>query len=288
MGSSDPKICLCFFSPAKHHRQALQAFRRGLKAHGVTPIESDCMNGVPDCDLAVFWGHSPQFIIERQQATGRDYLVMERGYIGDRMQWTSLGFNGLNGRAQFYADDSPGDRWGKYFGDEWLKPWKRDGKYILLCGQVPGDASVRHIGIHVWARYMAECLRGEHPAFPIRYRPHPIEVQRRRAVEIKGAEFSTRPLEEDLGDAMMAVTFNSNVGVDALIAGVPALAYDKGSMVYRLASHEAAQPLQYPDRRQWARDMAYCQWSWSEIESGEAWEHLRQRYQINREARNGN
>jgi hypothetical protein len=203
---------------------------------------------------------------------------MERGYIGDRMQWTSLGFNGLNGRAQFHADGMPGDRWSKYFNG-WLKPWKESGNYILLCGQVRGDASVRHIDIHRWLKNMEHLCRATYPEARVRYRPHPIEVQRKSYKTLKGVELSTRSLEEDLAEAAVCITYSSNVGVDAVLAGVPVIAVDPGSMVYHLASHNINEPPVRPNRTQWAHNMAYCQWTFDEIANGDAWEHLKRRYQ---------
>lgn len=268
------KVCLCDYRGSPHHKTALQAFRAGLERHGIRPVEF-----TPDCDLAVFWSHNAKPIIEHQRRAGKDYLVMERGYIGDRMQWTSLGFNGLNGRAEFHAEDSPGDRWDRHFGPEWLKPWKEGGDYVLLIGQVPGDASVKHSNHFGWLQWMANQIAFEYPGVPIRHRPHPINVRRRALQPIDGTEMSTRPLAEDLAGAICAVTFCSNTGVDALLAGTPVVAFDPGSMVWGMGPDNVQDPPRRPDRTQWAWDMAYKQWTWPEIESGTAWDHLRQRFE---------
>ena len=254
----------------------LGAIEVGFLRHGIKPELSNYRN-VIECDLAVFWGHRPKHIINKQKGPGKDYLVMERGYIGDRFKWTSLGFNGLNGRGDFQiTDDMPSDRWDKYFGDQWLKPQRNNGEYILLIGQVAGDASVEHINFRNWALEAAEKIKNH---FDLRFRPHPIDVKRNSDYKIPGTIHSVRSLESDLKGAAAVITFNSNTGVESVMAGVPTVATDKGSMVYNLATNTIEEPKILSGRKQWAYDMAYKQWNLEEIKNGLAWEHLKQRFE---------
>ena len=163
-------------------RPWLTAMERGLKSHGMTPRLSDYRsakdNPNVDCDLAIFWSYRPTHIKQRQRDRGKDFLVMERGYVGDRQKWTSLGFNGLNGNAEFHADDMPSDRWNKNFKDL-MQPWKKGGKEVLLIGQVTGDMSVAKIDVKTWLKQRAQEIRETLPyGHTIIYRPHPIDVQR--------------------------------------------------------------------------------------------------------------
>lgn len=59
--------------------------------------------------------------------------MLERGYIGDRKQWLSLGWNGLNNRATFAEVDDGGARFRRYF-DGMLKTPQEGGRYVLLVG----------------------------------------------------------------------------------------------------------------------------------------------------------
>jgi hypothetical protein len=72
------------------------------------------------------------------------------------------------------------------------------------------------------------------------------------------------------------VTFNSNSGVEALIDGVPAFCADVGSMIYKIGNRSliSIDVPNRPEREQWLADLAYCQWTLPEMESGEAWAHL--------------
>lgn len=235
----------------------------GLKKHGVD-VQVQDLNTHVDVDLAIFWGHRRQDIITRQKQIGGDYLVMERGYFRDRFKYTSVGFNGLNGRADFKNRDCPSDRWDRH-GVE-IKDWN-DGEVVLLVGQVNGDASLAGANIESWYRVVAEEAKA---LGSVVFRPHPKGSPNK----FPDCEVSTLSLEQDLARAKCVITYNSNTGVDAILNGVPVIAMDKGSMAWDVAGHEIVPPPQ-PDRTQWAYNLAYCQWTEEEIRNGDAWEHLK-------------
>lgn len=238
----------------------------GMRRHGIDPEFSDTRSVEP-CDLAVFWGHRHADQIRQQKAAGKRCLVMERGYFGDRFEFTSLGFDGLNGRADFRNADVPGDRWARHGFD--IPPWKEGGEYVLLMGQVEGDASLAHVDIQQWYRETAEKIRAT-TDLPIYFRRHPLGQYPRGL----GLPALNADLRDELAGAACVVTFNSNSGVDAALAGVPVIACDAGSMAWPVAGHEPGQ-IERPDRTEWLHRLAYCQWTRDEFESGEAWDHLR-------------
>jgi len=253
---------------APHQQVFNTRFIAGLERHGQAWRYHGRSNW-PECDLAVFWSHRAKDIIEKQQAAGGDYLVAERGYMGDRMKWTSLGFNGLNGRAEFHVDAKDSLRFQQYHFEK-LHPWKDDGDYILIMGQVHGDASIDGVDIHQWAssivnRYKFDC--------PVYFRPHPLS----RHVAPECLNTRNGKLRTALAGARAVITYNSNSGVDAVLAGVPTVATDRGSMVWDVSSRTAAL-FKTPNRTQWAAELAWCQWLPEEIKNGDAWDHLKQRY----------
>lgn len=244
-----------------------QAFAQGLERHGLKAA----MHGradVVECDLAVFWSHRRREVIARQKSAGRDYLVMERGYIGDRFRWTSLGYNGLNGRAEFCNQNVPGDRW-KIF-EHLMQPWKRGGDYALLLGQVPGDCSIEGVNFQGWLNDTAAALG--RLGVPVRFRPHPMGGKGFTCPN--GATLATGDLAAELAGAQAAITWNSNSGVEAVLAGVPTVAMDRGSMAWDVSGHEVGDLLT-PDRQRWAERLAYCQWTTEEIAAGKAWDALK-------------
>ena len=187
--------------------------------------------------------------------------------------WTSCGFNGLNGNADFQNADSPTDRWRPHI--KRMEPWRTDaGDYILIMGQVAGDASIQDVDINEWYR---DVYAEAKSAFnlPIYFRPHPLS---RREVPFPNINLLSGDLKTSISNAHLVVTYNSNSGVDSILAGVPTVAYDKGSMARGVAMHEIESVTVMPGRQQWANDLAYCQWTMDEIKDGITWDHLRQRY----------
>lgn len=254
-----------------HHVGAATVMLAGLKHHGINARIVNSSYPVP-CDLAIFWGHHRRQIIRHQRDRGCRYLVMERAYIADRFRWISLGFDGLNGYAKFPVINDGGVRWNKHFGGL-LKPWKYGGDYALLIGQVPGDAAIANVNIDEWYDQIAKGLRLQGKR--VIFRPHPVAIERRMVRAPHEVEFDMGTLQESLADASMVVTYSSNAGVDAVLAGVPTVACDRGSMAWDVAAHDLSERLVRPSREAWAHAMAYKQWLPEEIANGTAWEHLK-------------
>ena len=252
------------------------SFAKGLERHGIKPIIREYHSrAVVDDELAVFWGHGfrNELIREQQIKAGRHYLVMERGFFNDRFLHTSLGFDGFNGQACFLNHSSPSDRW--VASRTTLKDWCVEGEYYLLIGQIIGDNSCSNVDLKEWYRQVVESSDK-----PILFRPNPRPGYQKYIPS--GVTLSSGTLEQDMGGAIAVITFSSTVGVDALLAGKPTVAYDPISMVYDIVPHRIQlTSLIEPDREQWAYDLAYTQWSKGEIEAGLAWEHLRGMYDEN-------
>jgi hypothetical protein len=222
-----------------------------------------------DFDIACFWGHRKRVAIESCKRRRRRYLVMERAYLGDRFRWVSLGFDGLNGSADFNNANVPDDRWSKYWADS-VKPWKSGGDYALIIGQIQGDAALRGMDINRWAQMAVDEARKHYER--VVWRPHPLA---RVKANIRHAETQEGSLDDALAGASVVITYNSNTAVDAVMAGVPAVAMGPYSMAEAVTSRTIGEPLYTGDRDAWGAKLAYCQWLPEEIESGEAWAHLR-------------
>ena len=256
------------------HDKVITAFAQGCDAEIVAgwkyePSEVAVVFGVYKSRVPASFPRGQ--IIAQQRSKNKAVIVLETGYLnrgdGENHHYAA-GWNGLNGRADFNNLDSPQDRADK-LGVE-LKPYTT-GEDILLCGQVPWDASVEHSDHIAWLHETAKKLKRITKRTVV-FRPHPLAL----LPPIDGCGYSTGPLEHELPFAHCVVTYNSNSGVDALIAGKPVYAADKGSMVWHSCMrdiHDVDDPWN-PDRRQWLNDLAYCQWNLEEMKSGEAWRHL--------------
>jgi hypothetical protein len=247
----------------RHQTDFAAALSEGLAAHGITarviPEGQE-----PETELVACWGWR---IGEQLHAQGKRVLVAERGYLGDREVWTSLAWDGLNGRGIF---GPVGDQ--KRFDPfrNLLQPWKPAGAYALIIGQVDGDASLGGRDLAPWYCEMARSFA------PARFRPHPVSVERGQDYPIDGAPRLDGSLADALARAHVVVTWNSNAGVDAVLAGKPTIAFDCGSMAWPVATHYSSIDTTEPDRERWAASLAWKQWSHDEIRSGFAWDSLRQ------------
>lgn len=243
----------------------------GLARHG---IETATFGGMPDpaSDFCTVWGWRAG---ERIRAGGYDkpILVMERGYIGDRWQWTSLGWDGLNGRARWNAAKDDGERFWKNHG-HLACGWEKHDGYVLLIGQVDGDMALRGVNFGAWAKGCVSSLEAR--GLDVRFRPHPEAIRRGQTPPVTSGQHVGGDLRDALAGASFVVTWNSNTGVDAVLAGVPAVTMDEGAMAWPITSHSIDAPLVTPDRSQWFRDMAWRQWTLSEFEDGSAWEVVRE------------
>lgn len=255
---------------AEHQRTHGAAMKAGLEAHGIA-VDFAPFDQPGPCDIAVVWGYRQQNVI----AHAPRLLVMERGHLPDRMVYTSCGWGGLCGRATYPAPIDGGARWAAHFASL-MKPWKGegDGANVLVCGQVTGDASLYGLreGFEAWAMRACEEARAAY-GIEIVYRPHPLMVRRGETWHPEGTRLSTGPLDGDLADARACITYNSTAGVEAVLAGVPTVAMDIGSMATPVASKKIGVDVR-PDRLSWAHALAWTSWTMDEIADGTAWEAL--------------
>ena len=266
------------FSPLfpRDHFDALGAFADGLKRHKVEHFITG-LETYRECDVAVVFGIGKKGvpasyprgrILKEQKKRGLPYVILEKGFLR-RDEYFHVGWNGLNGNADFRNTNVYDDRWRK-LGIP-LETHKSPGSHVLVCGQVPWDASVQHSDHVKWCRDTIIEL-SDLTSREIRFRPHPAL----RGGFDYGLAGSTRTLEDDLRGAWAVVTFNSNAAVEAAIKGIPVFAMDRGSMAYPIANKHLGQihkPL-LPARKMWASRLAYAQWTLDEIASGKTWRHL--------------
>lgn len=257
------KCCVVANEKAEHQRSWGGAFAEGMRRHGWEVEIGRDVSG--NYDMLVQWGVRNQMRIAQARNDGAKVVILERGYLGDRMRkYTSVSLGGgLNGRATFGPCQDDGQRFRSIAR---LEPWQ-DSKRAIILGQCPGDMSVK--GMNLSEIYTNAASRCRDLGWSVDYRPHPLRpapVQGVRNVD------HTIPITEALKGYGMAITINSNSGVDALLAGVPTVALDEGSMAWEVAAHEIG--VAKKPREKWAHHLAWKQWTREEIERGDAWAAL--------------
>lgn len=249
-------ITFCASRNSATQGELFKGAAEGLKKYGIEALH--IRHDRPRTDLVACWGWRRGQVLHKR---GHDVLVFERAYLGDRFFWTSLAWNGLNGRGDFKL---PSKMTGKRFKDNYtLKPWRDGGSIITIMGQVPGDMSL--MGKDLTALYEDLAIKLKlYYGRDVYYRPHPHgKTNFRPRIPVLDGD-----LEEALSEAFLVVTYNSNSAVDAVVNGIPALSLDIGSMAYEVTGHDIQERI-FPDRTKWAHKLAHCQWSPDEIKNGD-------------------
>jgi len=218
----------------------------------------------------------------RQKLMRGQVIVLERGYVGDRMKWTSVSFGGkLNGRGEFRGVRDDPSRFEQNHG-ELMKPWRRsEEKIALLIGQVPGDMSLVNANMPQW--YFQTAARLQDVGYRVIFREHPQAVAVGKRIRIPGVENSVGNLVSALDQVSLCVTYNSNSAVEAVLAGVPTITADQGSMAWEVTSHDVGGDPIFPDRSLWAARLAWKQWTDREMRSGTCWEVVKGHFPDRRE-----
>lgn len=246
------------------------AFADGLRCHGVEVTVSRALMAA---DLLVMWGVRRRSEMSIQLARRQQVCILERGYLGNRMKWTSVSFGGgLNGRGEFRGVRDDASRFDQNFSGL-MQPWQqRSEKVALLVGQVPGDMSLVNMDMPRWYSKVTQELLAA--GYRVLFREHPRAVDRNKRITVPGTTLVTGSLAQSLAEVSLCVTYNSNTAVEAVLAGVPTITMDIGSMAWEVTSHDVASGPIMPERQSWAAQLAWKQWTEEELRSGACWEAI--------------
>jgi hypothetical protein len=203
-----------------------------------------------------------------------DYGYLQRAFTSqDVDRYWQVGIDGLN---WLYPDIAKADRLAALDID--IKPAitaKDEREVKLVCGQYPGDAAhdLDFAGMQKWAEDSVDALR-DLTDMPIVWRPHPAQLAiEGKIVPCRNAdETSLNSLETDLARTDFVVTYCSNVGHDALLAGIPVYA-DRKAMYAKLCQPDLQQAVlsRCPSvnlRKAYFQRVAYSQWTLPEVSEG--------------------
>lgn len=145
---------------------------------------------------------------------------------------------------------------------------------ILLIGNSPKSVAV---GAEKWTAKKSRDLRRLFPVERISYRPKPGRGQER---SVECDHVSGGLIEDALARCSLVVCRHSNVAVDACRMGVPVVCDDgAAAAIYPSRLEDRAEQPSAERRLEFLHRLAWWQWSTREMESGQAWEWLRERMQ---------
>lgn len=263
---------------AMNSKPVFEAFEQSLRKAGHTIID-DSMHA----DVAVIWSvlfngrMSPNRPIwDYYTKTGKKVIVLEVGGIKRGTTW-KVGLNGIN-RDGYFGDVGASSVRADSFKIK-LKPWRKVGKYILICGQHDKSLQWRDMPrMSNWFLKTYDTIR-KYTDRPIIFRPHPrcrlehIErglsyVERQEPRHIHG---TYDDFDMQFDNVFATVSYSSNPGCHSIIQGVPSfvspssLAYDVANDIDFL--HDIENPIM-PDRTQWLNDYAWTEFTLEEIAAG--------------------
>lgn len=230
-------------------------------------------------DVALFGSPALWSLFLQAKAEGRTWFYGDHGYFGRRVRYACVTpgpwyYRVSRGTFQAPASEPLGAR-ERARAEAILRsqgvvarPWRAGGRHVLVCP--PSAAYARLLaqaGVPVdrpndWAGWaLGELAR--HTDRPLRLRT-------------KDDARAGRPLEVDLEDCWAVVTFMSNVALEAVLSGIPAIVVGPAAFrgLARADLADVERPF-YPDNRhEAARSLAASQWTLQEIEDGDAWRAL--------------
>ena len=239
-----------------------------------------CANDV-SCDVDVIWSvlwngrmAANKRIWEDNQRNKKPTIVLEVGGIKRGTTW-KVGLNGINRDAYFGSvgnDSLRADKLGLY-----LKPWRTNGSYILICGQHEKSLQWENMpNMTAWLGNTINTIR-ENTDLPIYWRPHPrypvqyVEQDFKDVIRQTPNKLESTYDDYDFNvrDAWATVCWSSNPGPHSIIAGIPAFV-GPSSLAYDVASNDLNDILfpSMPDRRQWLNDYAHTEYTLDEISLG--------------------
>lgn len=268
----------------KRSRTICAAWQLGLDNRNIeySMKFADEWRGEIEADIAIFYGLKNKLReIQRAYSEKQDAhaVFIDLGYWGRTEGGKLEGYHrivvdGLHANDYFQNIIHSDDRI-KRFNIKLKSMRNNNDGHILLCGQSEKAAGVFGFAAEEWERSAIAVLK-KHTSKQIIYRPKPSWNQ---AAQINGTTYSPpeQKLESVLNSAWAIVTHHSNVGIDALIEGIPSFTLEGlAKSLSRIDLKDIERPL-YPSdeaRQQLFNDVAYTQWSVQEMQTGAAWDYL--------------
>lgn len=263
---------------ALNSKPVFEAFEKSIHnaGHSLSSSES-----IREADVHVIWSvlfagrMTPnKYIWKTCKEQNKPVIVLEVGGIKRGTTW-KVGLNGINRDAVFGnsdMDSTRADKLGLH-----LKPWRENGKFILICGQ--HDKSLQWQDMPRMSKWLMSIIDEiqSYIDMPIVFRPHPrcrlesIEHQYHNVYRDEPIRLDNTYDDFNLSfkDVYAVVNWSSNPGPQAAIAGIPVFT-GPSSLAWPIANQQLSQITNpnKPDRQQWLNDYAWTEYTINEIENG--------------------
>ena len=280
--------------------RVLYNFIESVKANGDIGIVHTGFD-IIDCDVAVIQGFVHEHgkllphlnlrktVIERQIARGRRSIIIDSNLFLYRDKYNSCGYlrysyDGVFPNTGEYCNANPDpNRWETIRNNIGfnLKPWRENGKHILICLQRNGGWSMKGLNVVDFFKQITTEIR-KYSDRPIIVRTHPGDKRSSQYVNSligKNVSISVNEkLDHDLNNAWASVVYNSSPSVASVIEGIPTFVidptYSQTAEVANLDISKIETPTLF-DRSKWIQKLAQCHWNDYDLTSGAAWKHMK-------------
>ena len=254
-----------------------KAMAKGIEKCGdEAVIRSVTDTNVSSFDAVVLWGFIEpcQQIIRNCQNLGIPWVFIDLGYFRREKGYYKVTVNDRHPDKYLMILPHPKKRFEKL--GLTIKPWRINPSGSILIAGMSGKAAWSWgLQPEEYERAVIQELQTRYPDFPIIYRPKPTWSG---ASLIPGTKFDKfQPLKHLWSKLWCVVSHHSNVCCEALIEGIPVFCQYGAASV--LGPHDLTKirsPEYSDNREQWAANLAYCQWSLTEMEEGVVWSYLKE------------
>lgn len=232
-------------------------------------------------DAVISNGYKPrhQRFIDRANERDQPYIIYDLGYIKRASSgvdgYFQVGFN----RLGWLPDRAREDRKSTLDVDKTPSKWRSNG-FVLVAAQKFNDgqhgmneAQMRH-----WAQRTCKKALQHYPN--VKFRPHP-----RSQFWVDGVEKSTETdLDEALEGCAAVITYNSTLGLDAILRKIPVIAEKSAchysdlitdlSEIHKVEKPENLVKPTFNQLQDYLSRLSYAQWTREEIETGQPFTYL--------------
>jgi hypothetical protein len=267
-----------FYAP--HNQRSKMIADVALNGFRVLGIHAKLRNSLsyvePDSDVAVFYG-----LAEGLDKVFADYkkegkaIYIDLGYWGRRLSgrfdgYHKISINNRHATDYFQQRDYSSNRFDEF--NIPIKPWRRYGNSIVIAGMSAKACWAEGLAPEQWERAtVAELIKTTRRK--IVYRPKPSWPG---AKPIPGTIMQKSiDIAPCLQRCHAVVTHHSNLAIDAILAGVPAFCVEGLASAMSLSDlSQIENPIMPDNRHQWASNIAWTQFTPTEIHAGLPWQHM--------------
>ena len=259
----------CVRTERANTEKYIESIARGAKAQIVNyqnVIESN------DCDKVAFMGvlRGSNIVYNWANKNKKDFYYIDRPYWGESRGTPYWMRCVKNEHVKTVHESRPDDRYKKYYKGDQIKPYHKNGKYILVVP--PSHSMALHFNASDWLTTTMETLKQntdreiivrEKPYNPKSY----IDEQGRMMPGPSENNKPQKPFEWDQVHAV--VTFNSSITIKALHNGVPCFSnFENPCQPTCETDFTKIETPLYADREPVFNSLAYGQFTQEEFRNG--------------------